>query len=262
MKCISVSDFVSERCRVEDITYWLHTFRNGMNRISGQRITVTPNKIIVTDLSWALIHSSLLVFGHTAIDMYLEEVYQFLVRQVDRRGSCILFLCSSHCIARLSKTVTGFKNAEEKHLFLSSFGSLLTATNMKEAVQIWKAMVLLFNNKCFHLAVRNAFYTLSDGDFDTRIITASEDFSVAAFEEIIDDEGLSKLSPFRSFFTKILEENTTFSMAGTQNPHYNPDAIQLLCRQWLPLFGLWSAAALTGTGYHYLTNAKVESFFS
>ena len=50
-------------------------------------------------------------------------------------------------------------------------------------------------------------------------------------------------------------------MEGMDSVYYNPEDIDFLLTNWLPLFGLWGSAVLEGTGRHYLTNAKVESWF-
>lgn len=41
ISCVSVRDFLSERCRVENVAYWLHTFRNGVSRVCGERLMRT-----------------------------------------------------------------------------------------------------------------------------------------------------------------------------------------------------------------------------
>lgn len=257
VECVSVSDYLSERLRVEDITYWLLTFLNGMRRVFGERMASKSRQIIVTDASWALIHASLLAFGHTTILAYLEVSFRYFTMRTDKR-TCLLFLCSSHVIARVSKTITGFANGESKRLLLTSFGALLSATTLEEAANIWKQMVILFGS---------SFYTKDVTDTERLFMgnTSADPPSNSSLEELLDEESFSEASPFRDFFEGIFEETMSFSSSSTstsENPHWNISALQLLLRQWLPLFPLWSAIALVGTGYHHLSNAKVESFFS
>lgn len=260
--CVSVSDFLSERCRVEDIAYWLLTFSNGMSRVCGDLMMrpTTPPKIIVTDCSWAIIHAALLIFGHTSIDVYMDKMFRFLSHESGNRGPAILFLCSSHVISRLAKTVPAFDHAWQKRVFLSCFGALLTATSLTEAAEIWRLMVRIFCSPIHDKHVENALHAVSSETFQDRDVPTREE-SVNSFDS---DDSIGKCSPFKAFFVQILEESTNSSSStdGPTNPFYNTKAMELLCRQWLPLFGLWSAAALVGTGHHYLTNAKVESFFA
>ena len=70
--CVSASDFVTEKLRCEDITYWLHTFACSLTRLCGNRYGSIGPKVIVSDLSWAIIHASLLVFCGCRIDDYLQ----------------------------------------------------------------------------------------------------------------------------------------------------------------------------------------------
>lgn len=195
----------------------------------------------------------------------MENMYLFMTLQVDRRGPAILYLCSSHVIARLSKTVPGFEKGGHKRLFLSCFGALLTATSLKDATDIWKLMVRVFNSPFMDQVTRNALHGVTSETFGCELIRVSEDnanVTHSTIEEVLDEERIAEASPFKTFFRQIMEDNTSSGISGPPNPHHNPEVIELLYRQWLPLFGLWSAAALVGTGYHYLTNAKVESFFS
>lgn len=259
MECVSVSDYLSERLRVEDVTYWLMTFLNGMHRVCGEKLTTKAAKIIVTDASWALIHASLFTFGHTTIHAYLDASFRTFTTKTDRRP-CILFLCSSHVIARVAKTVTGFDKSEEKHFFLYCFGTLLTATCMEEAANVWEKMVTLFGSKNYTTAVCGAESTLSEIDLaSTKTIP-----STSSVEDFLEDDWFFESSPFKEFFGRIYDKihSSSSSFPSIPNPHLNIAALHLLLRQWLPIFGLWNATALVGTGYNHVSNAKIESWFS
>lgn len=153
--------------------------------------------------------------------------HQFMVPEVDHRGSCILFQCSSHCTARQSKTVTGFTNAGDKQLFLSikksiNFEFFYPVLGLSWPRPNWRTLSK-FGKRWYSFSIISASTSQSPARCTpSRTVISTPEwlpllrtFLWLPSEEIIDDEGLSKSSPFRSYFNNILEENTASSMAGT-----------------------------------------------
>ena len=55
-ECVSISDFVTEKCRTIDIVYWLFSVKTGispkgMDVLSNQRIGCAKGITVVTDMS-------------------------------------------------------------------------------------------------------------------------------------------------------------------------------------------------------------------
>ena len=98
---VSISDFVTERLRVEDIIYWLTQVFSSINRLSGERVDERrKGQVIVTDFSWAIIQSVLLVICVTTLNSYLKDTFVRLVENRSADGP-IVFASSSHFIARV-----------------------------------------------------------------------------------------------------------------------------------------------------------------
>lgn len=256
---VSVSDFLTERCRVQDILYCLASFRCAMNMLANERIDSCKPRIIVTNMSWAILHASVLIFCGCFIQTYLEKTFEAL-----RKGSpireTIIFVCSSHLIARLAKTRPGFAAAKEKRFFLTCFGKLLMATTLQDAVSIWKQIIVISKSRSCSDSVSAAvhFFTADTSQVEE---TDVDEAMIGDIDACIDETSLLKASPLMRFFGRHLEVFEE-DRGSKPNPHFNPAALEHVLRQWLSIFGLWSAAVLNGTGYHYITNAKIESWFA
>lgn len=261
MECVSVSDYLTEGCRYADLLYWMGSFRAGMNQVAHTRITHTRNQVFVTDLSWAIIHAALLVFGVTEIDRYLEDIFNAVHHNTQAKTTFRLFVCSSHVIARVSKTVPHFDTSEGKHLFLKCFGTILSATSLDEACRYWKMMVLIFTSTYMDDTIRRLVDRIDHESVDIKSFSQyPEEWNV----ENVKHTGLRENSPFKALFAKVMEDAKMCAPVGSGNPNrfYNPESIEFLLNLWLPIYGLWGASVLQGTGHHYLTNAKVESWFA
>ena len=58
-----------------------------------------------------------------------------------------LFICGSHLIARLSKTLPNFQTLEGKRLLVKSLGRILTAPTLEEAGRLWNEMLQIFASR-------------------------------------------------------------------------------------------------------------------
>lgn len=266
LRCVSVSDFVTERCRVEEIVFWLTNFLCGMNRTSHHRIDHDFEGVIVTDFSWALIHAVLLVFGAYRLDRYLSVVFDSLIKGKPK-GGITIFLCSSHVIAQISRKVPAFQQSECKKLFLRAFGNILTAKSLDGALNAWRDLLTVFTSEGLTESVKSAIHRINK--VETSLASINEK-SETLLDEIIevsyeDDfiSGLRNKSPFKEPFLKVLnEECRQQSFDSIKNKYCNKAAADYLMFNWLPLYGLWGAAVLHVTDFNYLTNARIESWFA
>lgn len=261
---VAVSDFLTERCRVEEIVYWLMSIHCGVNRVTNTLVDCCDyRKIIVCDFSWAIIHSVITVFCRSRLDQYLHSMFRRLRAHLNL-SQPTLFICSSHLLARVSRTVSGFKKPNHKKLFLSCFASLITANSIEDANELWRLMTILFGFKNYNQKVREMEKQVLSTDVEIDFNSQSEPRdTVWDTEEVLDDESLRRSSPFSDYFKQAAVAKSCDTIADAQpNPYFNSAALDVLMRNWLPLYGLWGGAVLQGTGKLYITNAKVETWFS
>lgn len=262
MECVSVSDYLTEGCGYADLTYWLSKFCVGTAKVSNCRVTEPKKRIVVTDLSWAIIHAALLVFGVTEIERYLRVVFDSMQRNACSTLPFRLVLCSSHLISRVSKTIPKFKSPDGKRLFLTSFGRILTASTLEEACQAWKEMVIIFNSEFVTQTVTHLIQDLQR-DAAMPVIGDDENLPIPDYEKMETTHGIRNKSPFKQLFTRVMEAAMKTAEKGCMNNlFFNPDAVQYILTHWCPLYGLWGSPVLQGSGRHYLTNAKIESWFA
>ena len=167
-----------------------------------------------------------------------------------------IFLCSSHVIARISRTIPGFNNAKSKKQFLLFFGAVLTAGTLEQAQEMWRLMTIVYNSEYVTKEVRVATEILAS---EKPEVPLSDDWQCEYEDELLDDVALRKKSPFNRCFRHVTWRSDEVS--SERNVHYNPAAIVHMLKNWMPLYGLWGSPALSGTDRAYITNAKIESWF-
>ena len=226
-KAITVSDFLTERCRVQDIVYWLTAFRCGLNQLTNERIDASKPRIIVTDMSWAILHASILIFGGCFLEPYLHSTYDALLKGYPIPSKTIIFVCSSHVIARLSKTLPGFDKPKEKRFFLACFGKPLMATTLEDAAVIWKRMNIIFRSRSSseNVSAAVSFFTADNTEVRTM---ESDEVVTPEFEPCIEEESLRRASPFRRFFERQQQDQEE-DCGSMPNPHFIPLPLWTIC---------------------------------
>lgn len=259
--CVSVSDFLTERYRTQDLLYWLASVKCDMANATHSQLSTPLAYTIVVDMSWAIIHAAMLVFCDCVIQSYLETVFDALMKNVHRKEATI-FICSSHFIANVARSISKYPK-DIRCMFLSCFGRILTATSLHEAAEVWKEMNIIFGSTHF----TQQLVTILEGG--QAAATCTEEFPSEEEEVPKDDvpKGIRNASPFKHYFAtrtraaEPIDKEPTITFED-RNPYHCEEILQLALDVWLPLYGLWGAAVLEGRHRAHLTNAKVESWFA
>ena len=73
--------------------------------LAARNVIPAPN-VIVTDFSWALLHSVAHVFNHMSLENQLKSQWKVLTGECDAAGFVSLRLCASHYIKALGNRLT------------------------------------------------------------------------------------------------------------------------------------------------------------
>ena len=86
LECVAVSDFLTERARVRDVSMWLTHVRCDISLLSNERVDQSHPYIFVTDMSWPLMHAVVHVFAGLFMEEYLRRTFQRLLQGVEADG--------------------------------------------------------------------------------------------------------------------------------------------------------------------------------
>lgn len=271
--CISVSDCITEDCRAEDVEFWLRRLRNDVSRsqhVNFNSENSTP-AVVVVDFSWVLLHACASVFCGTTLVKYLHNVFEKSIGHPvkDIESNCSLFSCSSHFMSRAARNLSRYFSQSEKdvrELMLHSIAGLICSATLHDAAKLWNTMLQVFGTSTITPQWVDSYNALLDilGHVPQNIQKKDYD-EENAYEEANSDHfnktTIRGRSPYGTFFDKPIEcERKSHQV---YNAYFKPAALDFIHKVWLPLYGLWDQPSLTGIKgvSHYLTNAKVESWF-
>lgn len=273
---LSVSDCLTEECRVENVEFWLRKLRCDVARLQGSRfdgVESSPS-VVVVDFSWVLIHACVAVFCGTTVSQYLSTLFNISMGRstADCQLDCRLFACASHFISRAAKSLSRFFRKEEREgrqLMLQCVAALISASSLAAASDLWKLMVQVFSHNRHSAGWNTGFQQLLERlqGIPTPTNIAVEEGDLECDEvvsnELLQDHSAKTLrtsSPYSNFF---VDPAVTSEDCTDDGPFFKPAALTHIFKVWLPLYGFWGQPSLREVHgvAQYLTNAKVESWF-
>lgn len=255
--CCSGSDFLTERCRVEDVIFWLCTVKTGMLRVGGHKLSSTTHpRLIVIDFSWVLIHATCLIFSGMMLPEYQRKIFAALLNDTPVQFTLIT-LCSSHMIALFVRTINKQMTAPShvRETIVRFLSQIMLAKTLKEAGSLWNTLT--------KVCLTSAFTE------DIKLIVEQQSNNIlpeSKFSDTVDDDFLSDNietdTPFAAYFEeKTFEPTPNNKKITISNIYYQPEIVKLIQKKWLHLYALWGFPILRLCGMFYHTNAKVESYF-
>lgn len=271
-------------------TFSISTFLNNFILSAARHVKLSNSflfntsvcQLVVTDFSWAIIHSVLRSLVGTDIDHYLQTMFDALIndKKVDM---CLLFICSNHFIHNTSRQL------RKKHPKISKqdFQDFMQMLVFLMYTENFTAFLKVFDNMCIILITdcNDKKIQLSKDILAWTVNTVYEDAEHAnepeSSNEVTSETDLSKeqktdsskeqkteltirgRSPFANFF------KSRFEKIHNKNEHCNikqKELLDYLLNHIMPLAPLWGhfvkqlvSCELENSWY---SNAFVESWFA
>ena len=281
---IPIAEMISNDHTTEMISNMLLSLRMDLNRIHGESVNFRfPAELIVTDFSWALIHSSLHMLNNALnIDLYLTATHDSLVNGVPWKRCTGVFLCANHVVhivTRKSNSLAKSKSRDVAQSFVHCFVLLQYTETMNEAFETVRLIFKMFGNKFLSKAVHQAKEELLKkikcwkirSKCESAIENPDSKWSLHKENEDIAYKksarsSIRKRSPWRNAFYTAFHEQMETSATGSDNCYYSPALVNYLLDHWLPLFPLWCMAVSQLFSFElqdsWYSNAHVENWFA
>jgi hypothetical protein len=227
-------------------------------------------KVIITDISFANIHSILGFFNQLTIKDYLKIAYTALMNKSKLPLATVLTICESHLLPAVLKSARGaHKDKVVADTMIAGVLVMLQAKDLETAYNIWKNLVKIHCSKTSDKDAQESVKTYSYKDSDLEDI---ED-SLADFDDDDEEpqdivkygkrEAIRSNSPFYHLFMKAINkiENEEIGIDDVSNRFYCPNLLKMVCKQYLSLFPLISVSALPGDAGGLMNNAYVELYW-
>ena len=259
---------------------------------------VAQPKIIVTDMSWALINSVLLIFNNCNILNYLNYCYLILTQNKQELNQIIkvkYYLCSTHFFKNIKKKVKKLDIPKDSRiLFLFSIVLLQNAINLKQIDIYLKHIHNIFCNKFFDESVKQSIdylhrelknKNLNDYDIEDARILPEQSIRDQEFETFLEEskvfidlnyeDSIKNNSPFTKFYNEklmyyafeITINNPKNELNNVkENSLSNYELFRILWGE-LYLIPIWSGIMINNEKISYsiksrLSNNAVENYFS
>jgi hypothetical protein len=251
---VPICEMICNEHKTEMISHMLFCLRMDLNRMNKCSRAYFPSQLIVTDFSWALIHSVLHSLNPALdIDSYMKHTFESMVNERVWKPVTGVFICANHVVHILTRKLNKMKKCSQflhKEEFIHSFVLLQYSQTFNDAIETVKLIYMVFGSVEDNKIVRSARKTLlrnirkwktnekcdtnSDPCAYNEIQDDNEEVTVGKSEKTIRDS-----SPWLEYFQKI-HDSTAHKSSRTEenNPFYSEDVIKYFIRHWLSLFPL------------------------
>lgn len=286
--CVPVCEMICSEHKTEMISHMLFTFRMDFNRLNKQalHLSIFPCKFIVTDFSWALIHSVLHSLSRASdIETYLQCTYESIVGSQAWKPSVGIFICTNHAVHIVARYLSKLKiKYPFKKEFIHSFVLLQYSETFGNALETISLIFNVFGEKFDTKLVKQARRQLLHKIKNWKTKTTADAEESQENKELHDenekpvDKKMQKAiragSPWLEYFLKRWHQNQQVnvndevkkSKCKKLNPFFSDKLTNYLIRHWLSLFPLWCMAVSELFGVKNLkssfSNAHVENWFS
>lgn len=198
---ISIADMVSCSHTINTITLWLKSYRTFIEKEFKMWPIINT---IVTDYSFAQIHSILDVFNNCDIIKYLQNQYTFVTQNKNLQNLVKLHLCISHLMHCFTTDVnSSFRKGTKANKILKEiFAAIIIEKSYENVKDIFKNLSVLLKNKYITDDVMSSLNKIS------AIISEKENIISLKYEETCDDVDTFQLS--NRNFNKTLYSQSPF----------------------------------------------------
>jgi hypothetical protein len=278
-------------------TLWISNNMFAIKTMLNHNITAQKKyvfaPIIVTDFSWALINSILLVFNNCSVVQYIKWTFDLLTTTKREKSSILKnmllirhYLCSTHFLRIIIKRSKQIK-CDDKLIktFIFAFSLIQNTTNLKQFEENLKDIFHVFNqptqnNVFMHSMMRirtqlsNREQTITSSE-DPKYCIRDQDQEALLHENFIFskdfEKNIKKNSPYVNHFEGILKSSKEIiPLSGDEpvNSFFKPELFQII-QDYLYIAPLWSGIIIGAwqiqtygeVRFTRLTNNPVENWF-
>ena len=284
---IPVLEMLSTDQHASEIKHFLARFVNAITT-NRQLAHVIPQRI-ETDFSWALIQAVLYAFNAEDCKAYLKRSWKIVHRgrkAQELKGKTYPHLCAAHMLHNLSRCLRDItQDKGKKRFILYCFALLQTTGDVENASRVFRAMHITFDSQLSTARVKRATeylqHIINRKGLQEEVDETEDGDPLIQSHDEHPTLSLRESSPWFVHF-KNVAESTTAEMqitddetSCTSNDYYTPGLIDLLIKQFMHIYPLWSAVLL-GDLQRYasdhpslnntinpnrVTNAIVENWF-
>ena len=264
-----IIELISEQNKVVDYKILLELCWSYLSGAIGDNPVAYP-KTAVTDLSFPNIHALLSFFNRVKLDEYLESCYKSFMKKVPIHQNTKVTICENHFTPAFLKAARA--SGPDKMVadsFVAGFLLVLRASTINEALEIWNHLVIIYGSKEETEEVKASMDLIKE---KSKNITSNEESEYSYFcdfdEETTKEEevfyGNRRLlranSPFNKVFKKPAEKmkDAQKNIQHVSNLFYAPNLVDLMAKQYLPLYPLFSASVLENG---IQTNSHIELYW-
>ena len=266
-----IFEMISESNKTIDfIIFFQYAWHNMGKTVNDQRVKYPA--VIVSDISWANVHSILDFFMKETIKYYLINMFGSLTKGEDHKYTTVLAICENHLRPALLKSAREMmQNKVLADTTVAGVMLMLQAANFTSAVEIWNNLVKIHCSKNVDKVAQECVKAYSALTF-----TEDEDLENLLIQEFLsnsddpDDivrygkkEAIRANSPFFNFFMKAIEkiESLENNIDAVKNPYWCPKLLKMICKQYLSLYPLFSACVLPDSICGLRNNSYVELYW-
>ena len=252
--CLPVTEMVSWSHDTLTISSWLTRFMHDLGKVKTRK--GNNGFIVVTDFSWAQIHSVIKAFNSTNLRDYFHKVDQILngeqsAAEIER--FTVVQLCAAHFLKMIAdKIAHEVKNSKLRHFFLFCVARLVQCDNKSEAVSLYQNMCKAFvSKKTSPVVVRSVDYlkkAISKQEDPVSILESAG----ASFSEDLEDllnPTVRQMSPFTILFDQIMAEASEETDDPEPDNSYYFSYFMKFHMQYMHLFPFFSAVILDPERY-------------
>ena len=264
-----IIELISEQNKVIDYKILLELCWSYLSGAIGDNPVAFP-KTAVTDLSFPNIHAMCSFFNKMKLDEYLQSCYKSFMKKEPIQQNTKITICENHFTPALLKAARA--SGPDKIIadsFVAGFLLVLRASTINEALEIWNHLVTIYGSKEETDEVKASMDLIKE---KSKNINCNEESEYSYFVDFDDETRkdeevfygnrilLRANSPFNKVFKKPAEKmkDAQKNIKNLSNPFYAPNLIDLMAKQYLPLYPLFSASVLENG---LLTNSHIELYW-
>ena len=270
---VPLAEMLTNDQTATNITHFLMKVAADFYKVKNK--VLQPEKVEI-DFSWAYIHAVTIAFNKMDIMSYLQKAWNHVHANSSTAQLTVIHLCSAHVMHKfMQKVNTLFQDKGMCHFLGQILGCMVTCTELKSAVALFKRMCTLFCSETYTSEVNDAFLYLERNtrernvnldetlQCETDLDCNDEDEEDTQTGNSHNQSPLYSQSPFYTMFNNLKTEYqerecTNADKNNDQNMYFKPQLLNYILKGYMAYLPLWSGLMLQDINHD--TNAPVENW--
>lgn len=284
-----VGEYITSCHDVKQLSKFFLEYRYTYEQVYNEKLNF---RLIITDLTWTIIHSLLREFNDMDVIQYSNMVLKVAKGEALNTSISWLLSSASHTMKRFSYSLKSLSISDSNFRYICyCFSLLLNSTNLELCVEYFRLICIVFLTKSTNQMLIDSKHKIktalaSRPDIKDDLIAKSEldtseinGFSNRNEADSSDGESdgddhepynpfkqdsIKFCSPFAKIFKDVYEKVSAEVLfetnGGDSNCLYCPKLIELLLDNYMPYCFMWSGFVLRDTGLARLVNGSLENY--